>query len=116
MIIITEKPMRSVEVNGWYIDEYTDKSNKKIYKVVGIVSPKRRGRIVTRDTSVVKDVYMDEETVTIYRSENRNNVLSCKRIMDLMASRGSQVFALDMFYDWLSHQPTDAEEVNANED
>lgn len=113
MIVITEKPMRSVDVCGWYIDEYTDKSNKKIYKVVGILSPKKRGRIISRESNVVKDIYIDEETVTIYRSENKNNALSCKRIMDLVSSRG-QVFALDMFYEWLASQPTDAEEVTKN--
>ena len=116
MIIITEKPSRSIEVCGWYADEYTDKSGKKVYKVVGITSPKGRGRIVTRDSGVTKDVYMDEETITIYRSDNKNNVTSCKMIMDLMASRGELVFALPSFYEWLKNNvpPTEEMTVNAN--
>ena len=104
MIIITEKPMRSIEVTGWYVDEYTDKSGKKVYKVVGIVSPKCRGRLVSRDSEVVKDLYVDEETITIYRSEHKNNVVSCKRIMDLIASRGELVFSIVSFYEWLKNQ------------
>ena len=104
MLIVFEKPMRSVEVCGWYVDEYTDKSNKKVYKVVGVVSPRQRGRLVSRDSTVIKDIYMDEETVTIYRNENINNVLSCKDVIDFIASRGGTVFSLFAFYEWLKAQ------------
>jgi len=114
MLIITEKPMRTVDVCGWYIDDYVDKSGKKIYKIVGVISPKQRGRLVSRDSEVIKDVYMDEETITIYRSENLNNVMSCKRIMDLSASRGIPIFALLSFYDWLREQSEQKEEVTVD--
>ena len=110
MLIITDKPMRTIDVCGWYVDEYIDKFGKKVYKVVGIVSPKQRGRMVSRDSEVVKDVYMDEETITIYRSENYNNVTSCKRIMDLTSSRGMPVFSLLSFNEWLKGQPTPKQE------
>lgn len=117
MLIVTEKPMRSVEIASWYVDEYTDKSNKKVYKVVGVVSPRQRGRLVTRDSTVIKDIYMDEETITIYRNENLNNVVSCKHMMDLIASRGGNVFSIFMFYDWLRGQQEQGKEevtVDAN--
>ena len=120
MIVITEKPLRSIEVSGWYVDEYTDKSDKRIFKLVGIISPKGRGRVVSRESSVVKDIYLDEETITIYRSENYNNVSSCKRLMDLMASRGSTVFSVYSFFDWLKSQNNKQvhteEEVKPNAD
>lgn len=114
MIIITEKPMRSVEISGWYIDEYKDKSDKKIFKLVGVLSPKGRGRIVSRDSSVVKDVYTDEESIIIYRSENLNNVISCKRIIDLVAAKGGSVFSIVTFYEWLKEQEKQ-EAVTVNE-
>jgi len=114
MLVITEKPMRTVDICGWYVDDYTDKSGKKVYKVVGIVSPKQRGRIVSRDSEVIKDVYMDEETITIYRSDNINNVISCKHIMDLSSSRGIPVFSLLSFYEWLRGQSEQKEEVTVD--
>jgi len=117
MLIITEKPMRTVDVCGWYIDDYVDKSGKKIYKIVGVISPKQRGRLVSRDSEVIKDVYMDEETITIYRSENYNNVSSCKRVMDLSASRGLPVFSLLSFGEWLRGQSKpEKEEVTIDAD
>ena len=115
MIIITEKPVRSIDVCGWYVDSYTDKSGERIYKLVGIVSPKSRGRLVSRDSTVVKDIYMDEENVVIYRSENYNNVVSCKRIMDLIASRGVSVFSLVTFYEWLKENNSKPENVKQEE-
>ena len=117
MLVITEKPMRTVDICGWYIDDYVDKSGKKIYKVVGVISPKQRGRLVSRDSEVIKDIYMDEETITVYRNENLNNVSSCKRIMDLSASRGMPVFSLLSFSEWLrGENASKQEEVTVNAD
>ena len=39
MTIITDKPARTIDVIGYGIDSYTDKSGKKIWKVYGVVSP-----------------------------------------------------------------------------
>ena len=37
--IITERPERSIDVMGYGINSYVDKSGNKIWKVYGIVSP-----------------------------------------------------------------------------
>ena len=101
MLIITERPVRTIDVCGWYVDDYEDKSGKKVYKVVGIVSPKSRGRLVSRDSEVIKDIYTDEENIVIYRSEKHDNVMACKNVLDISAAKGLKVFALSSFYEWL---------------
>ena len=110
MLVITEKPMRTISVCGWYVSDYEDNSGKKVYKLVGIVKPKSRGRIVTRDSKVIKDIYNDEETIVIYRHENLNNVKSCKHMMDLMASRGAEAFSIYTFYQWLNNNQGEVKE------
>ena len=39
MTIITDKPARTIDVVGYGIDSYVDKSGNKIWKVYGVVSP-----------------------------------------------------------------------------
>ena len=110
--IVTEKPVRSIEVKGYGVDSYVDKNGKKIYRVYGIVSPSFRGRLVSRDSEVVKDLYADESTIVIYRNENENICYACKGMIDGHVARGVPVFGVEQFKEWLrSQQESRAEEV-----
>lgn len=104
MIIITEKPERTIDVIGYGIDSYMDKSGQKIWKVYGIVTPMKRGRIVTRDSSVIKDLYMDEETICIFRSANRWDVEQCKRVIDVNIAHGVDFFSVEAFKELLNRE------------
>ena len=110
MIIITEKPERTIDVVGYGIDSYTDKSGQKIWKVYGIVSPMKRGRIVTRDSGVIKDLYMDEETICIFRSASKWDVEQCKRVIDVNIAHGVNFFSVEAFKELLSREKKMQEE------
>ena len=101
MTIITDKPKRTIQVVGYGIDSYTDKSGQKIWKVYGILSPMQRGRLVTRDSSVIKDLYIDEETICIFRSTNELEVLQCKHVMDVNVAHGVNFFSVEAFKELL---------------
>ena len=101
MTIITDKPKRTIQVVGYGIDSYTDKSGQKIWKVYGVLSPMQRGRLVTRDSSVIKDLYIDEETICIFRSTNELEVLQCKHVMDVNVAHGVNFFSVEAFKELL---------------
>ena len=95
--VITEKPTRSIDIKGYGVDSYVDKGKKKIYRVYGIVEPSSRGRFVSRDNNDVKDFYVDDTTIIIYRSENKNLCLTCKGMIDAHIARGISVFGVEEF-------------------
>ena len=101
MTIITEKPARTIDVVGYGIDNYTDKSGNKIWKVYGVVSPMQRGRLVSRDSEVIKDLYVDEETICIFRSMSEMEVRQCKHVMDVNTVHGVNFFSVEAFKELL---------------
>ena len=102
--VVTEKPVRSIEIKGYGVDSYVDKNGKKIYRVYGIVSPSFRGRLVSRDSEVVKDLYGEETTIVIYRNEDENLCCVCKGMIDGHVARGIPVFSVEQFKEWLKEQ------------
>ena len=121
--VITEKPNRSIEIKGYGADSYVDKNGKKIYRVYGIIEPGSRGRLVSRDGKEIQDLYTDDTTIIIYRSEDRSKVLSCKNMLDFHVARNAPVFSVEQFKAWLenpmppeNHEPEQKIEgdMNAN--
>ena len=104
--VITEKPNRSIEIKGYGADSYVDKNGKKIYRVYGIVEPGSRGRLVSRDGKEIQDLYTDDTTIIIYRSEDRSKVLSCKNLIDVHVARNAPVFSVEQFKAWLENPMT----------
>lgn len=104
MVIITDRPERTINVIGYGIDSYLDKSGQKIWKVYGIVSPTKRGRIVSRESNVIKDVYMDEETICIFRSADRWDVEQFKRVIDINIAHGVDFFSVEAFKELLHRE------------
>ena len=57
--------------------------------------------MVTRDSSVIKDLYIDEETICIFRSTNELEVLQCKHVMDVNVEHGVNFFSVEAFKELL---------------
>ncbi len=119
--VITERPVRSIDIIGHGVDSYKDKSGKTIFRVYGIVSPGSRGRLVTRDSSVVKDLYIDDSTIVIFRSEDERNAMACKDFIDRHIAMGAPAFGVEAFKNWLNEKVSaednntvEAEVVNEN--
>ena len=102
--IITERPERSIDVMGYGVDSYVDKSGTKIWKVYGIVSPMQRGRLVSRDSSVIKDFYVDEETICIYRSTDEDEVKMCKQCIDINVTHNVGFFSVYAFQELMKRR------------
>lgn len=112
--IITERPVRSIDIKGYGVDSYVDKSGKKIYRVYGIVEPGFRGRIITRDNAdVAKDLYIDDNTIVIYRNEDMNLALACKDFIDRHVAMKAPVFSADAFKQWLNDSNGNNEVIEA---
>ena len=101
--IVTERPVRSIDVVGYGVDSYTDKNGKKIYRVYGVVEAGLRGRLVTRNSDEVKDLYIDDTTMVIYRSEEKNKAIACKDMLDQHVLRGMPAFSVEAFKSWLEN-------------
>ena len=101
--VITEKPVRSIDVKGYGVDSYVDKNGKKIYRVFGVVEAGSRGRLVSRDSEVIKDLYVDDTTIVIYRSESKEDCLACKDMIDAHVARGVPIFSVEQFKQWLEN-------------
>ena len=118
--IITNKPTRSIDIIGHGLDSYKDKSGKTIWRVYGIVAPGSRGRIVSRDSDVIKDLYIDDTTIVIYRSDDKNKATICKDFIDRHIATKAPVFGVEEFKLWLKENlekvVTDAEVVNTDAD
>lgn len=101
--IVTDKPVRSIDVVGYGVDSYTDKNGKKIYRVYGVVEPAMRGRLATRNSDVIKDLYIDDTTMVIFRSEDKNKAIACKDMIDQHVLRGMPAFSVEAFKSWLEN-------------
>lgn len=108
--IISEKPMRSIQVIGYGVDSYKDKEEHEIWRVYGIVSPAKRGRVVTRDGAETKDIYLDENLVVIFRSSKKEDAVSCKVSLDKTIANGFPLFSVDAFREWLKSDKKKVEE------
>ncbi len=115
--VITEKPMRSIEIKGYGVDSYMDRNDNRIYRVYGVVKSGGRGRLVSRDSEVIKDLYIDDSTIVIFRSDKKEECITCKNMIDAHVARGIPVFAVEEFKEWLKNPvpPTKEEVVNADE-
>ena len=58
--------------------------------------------MVTRDSSVIKDLYIDEETICIFRSANQLEVEQCKHVMDVNTAHGVNFFSVEAFKELLN--------------
>ena len=117
--IITEKPSRSIEIKGYGVDSYIDKATeKKVYRVYGIVQPGSRAKLVPRDSEDpkdVKDIYIDDAKIIIYRNENLDLCLTCKGMIDGHVARGVPMFGVEQFKDWIKEQLEKKEETKEEE-
>lgn len=114
--IVFEKPNRTVYVIGYGVDSYKDKEGKEIWRVYGIVTAGGRGRLVSRDSTVVKDFYMDESTVVIFRSSLKEDANKCKEALDKTIANHFPLFSVEAFKEWLAEDklPKKKEEVKEN--
>ena len=101
--IITERPFRSINIQGYGVDSYTDKSGKKIYRVYGIVEPGSHGRIIGRNHDDVKDFYTDDYNIVIFRNEDKGKAMACKNMIDVHVANGAPIFIVEEFKQWLQH-------------
>lgn len=104
MIIVTEKPVRSIELIGYGVSKYTDKNGKVIHKVYGIIYPAMRGRIVPRmeegksvDPHAIKDMYFDEQEITLFRSKNEDEANLFKKFLDVANAQGVNIVSVSDF-------------------
>ena len=102
--VIFEKPNRSIDVIGYGVDSYKNKEGKEIWRVYGIVTAGGRGRLVSRDSTVVKDFYADETTIVIFRSSTQEDANKCKEAIDKSVANKFPVFSVEAFRDWLKEQ------------
>ncbi len=104
LTIVFEKPNRSISIVGYGVDSYKDKEGKEIWRVYGIVTPATRGRMVSRDSNVIKDIYTDESTVVIYRSSNKEDAVCCKEAIDKTVANQFPIFAVEAFKEWIREE------------
>ncbi len=97
IMVVFEKPNKSVFIMGYGVDSYKDKEENEIWRVYGIVMPATRGRNVPRDGNTVKDIYNDESTVVIFRSSNKEDAVCCKKAIDETVMNHSFVFVVETF-------------------
>ena len=109
--IISHRPVRTVDIVSYGIDSYEDKGGKKIYKVFGVISPSMRGRLCSRDSEVVKDFYIDETTITIFRSENEADAIECKNALDYTIFKGLPVFNVEGFKQLLEESKKEQKKI-----
>ena len=102
--IVFGKPNRSIDVIGYGVDSYKDKNDKEIWRVYGIVNAGMRGRLVSRDSTVVKDFYTDETTVVVFRSSLHEDAVRCKEALDKTIANHFPLFSVEAFKDWLAEE------------
>lgn len=102
--IVFEKPNKSIEVIGYGVDSYEDKQGNEIWRVYGIVTPSTRGRLVSRDSTVVKDFYQDESTVVIFRSSTKADAEKCKEALDKTIANKFPLFVVETFKEWIKEE------------
>ena len=111
--VITERPVRSIDIIGYGLDYYVDKSGKTIWRVYGIVTLGSRGRLVSRDSDVVKDLYIDDTTIVIFRSDDKRKAMACKDFIDRLIAVGAPAFGVEAFKNWLNGSNGDTVETEA---
>ena len=109
--IVFGKPNKSIQVIGYGVDSYKDKEGKEIWRVYGIVTPASRGRLASRESNVIKDIYMDETTVVIFRASERDDANRCKEAIDKSVANKFPVFSVEVFKDWLEETKRKEEET-----
>ena len=118
--IITEKPCRSVEIKGYGLDFYTDTSTgKRVYRVYGIIEAGTRARLVPRDSEDpkdIKDLYIDDAKIIIYRNEDRKLAMVCKDMLDRHVAQGATVFGVEAFKQWLANPQLSTEQETPKEE
>ena len=115
--IVFGKPNRTINVIGYGVDSYKDKNGVEIWRVYGIVTAGGRGRLVSRDSTVVKDIYMDETTVVIFRSSLKEDAEKCKEALDKTIANNFPMFGVEAFKEWLEEEKKGADkEVKENAD
>ena len=116
--IITDKPIRSIDIKGYGVDSYIDKiTNKRVYRVYGIVEAGSRAKLVPRDSEYpldIKDIYIDDARIVIYRNDSKDLCITCKGMIDAHVARGIGVFGVEEFKQWVKEQ-TENKEKNENE-
>ena len=117
--VITEKPVRSIAIKGYGVDSYIDSTtNKKVYRVYGVVEAGTRARLVPRDSEDpkdIKDLYIDDAKIIIYRNENPDLCMACKGMIDAHISRGIPVFGVEQFKQWVEEQKEELSKVKEKE-
>lgn len=117
--IITEKPSRSIDIKGYGVNAYIDKeTGKKVYRVYGIVEAGSRAKLVPRDSENpldVKDIYIDDTKIVIYRNDSKDLCLTCKGMIDAHVARGIPVFGIEEFKKWLNEQTQNKVENDTEE-
>ena len=112
--VITEKPSRSIEIKGYGVDSYTDKiTGKVVHRVYGIVQPGSRARLVPRDSEDpkdIKDLYIDDNKIIIYRNDSKDLCIACKGMIDGHVARGIPIFGVEQFKEWIREQLNKKEE------
>ena len=117
--IITEKPVRSIAIKGYGVDSYIDSAtNKRVYRVYGVVEAGTRARLVPRDSEDpkdIKDLYIDDAKIIIYRNENSDLCMACKGMIDAHISRNIPVFGVEQFKQWVEEQKEELNKVKEEE-
>ena len=117
--IITEKPVRSIQIKGYGVDSYIDSAtNKKVYRVYGVVEAGTRARLVPRDSEDpkdIKDLYIDDAKIIIYRNENKDLCMACKGMIDGHIARGIPVFGVEQFKQWVEEQKEELSKIQKQE-
>ena len=102
--VIFGKPNKSIDIIGYGVDSYKDKEGKEIWRVYGIVNAGMRGRLVSRDSDVIKDFYTDDTTVVIFRSSSVEDAKQCKEAIDKTIANNFPLFSVEAFKDWLAEE------------
>ena len=117
--IITEKPVRSIQIKGYGVDSYIDSAtNKKVYRVYGVIEAGKRARLVPRDSEDpkdIKDLYIDDAKIIIYRNESQDLCLACKGMIDGHIARGIPVFGVEQFKQWVEEQKEEISKIQKEE-
>jgi hypothetical protein len=64
----------------------------------------------------VKDIYIDDAKVIIYRNENKDLCVACKGMIDAHVAKGIPVFGIEAFKQWVKEQVEKNEEVKEEVD
>lgn len=102
---IQSKPERTVDIIGYGLDSYVDKYNKTVWKVCGIISPSMRGRLVPRveegetlNKMTIRDIYIDEASIILFRSNKKEEAEEFKHFLDLATAQRWPLVSVEEFH------------------